>query len=194
MEKFINKKYHYYDHWWQDDKKPQDKLTLEEAQRRFNDKKPTGNTFYILVGEDETDPKYIINYVSMDLISVYKLNDNFDDIVQISYIIMHNLDDNKLYLNQFHFNKYDGINAISNNLIIWSFIKNYNNGNPIWEVLEKQRNEYLVFANNKEEYSDITFTINGNEQWREYPKFGNWDWMIEDLEFLLNKYEEMKNE
>lgn len=186
--------YNYFNHWVPSgNKRGKDKLSIEEAKRRFEDNNQTGNTFYILVG-DEKNPDYLINYVCKDLISVYKLNNNLDDFVQISYVILYNIDNTKLYLNYLRFREYRDTNALVNNLLVWAHIEDYNGGNHVWKILENQRYEIFDIATNTEQKFEIDFPVKGNQQWREYPEFGEWDWMIEDLEFLLSKYQEMKNE
>ena len=168
--KNINNNYFYYDHWWVDDKEPDDKLTLQEVKRRFE----SGEVFYILVG-DEKKPSHIITNLGKDVMTIQTLNNNLDSILKLDYEIMENIDKEKLFLCRARVYGKEFTKTLA-----WSVIYDYNDGNALYEILKYPRYEELNLLTNIEETGEIDTPVEEKLHWRDYPKFGKWDFMVED--------------
>jgi len=166
-------KYHYFNNWFR--KRGTKKLTLEEAQKRFEE----GKVFYILVG-DEEKPSYIITNLGDDVITIQILNDNLDCILKLDYEIMENLDREKLFLCRYTIDTWKEDERVLCKVVAWSVIKDYNGGDALYEILKHPRYEELDLLTDIEEVGEIDVPVDESLHWRDYPKFGEWNFMVED--------------
>jgi len=168
--------YNYFNHWvssW--NKRGKTKLIIEEVQNRFKNKE----LFYILAG-DEIKPDYII-YYQHDLIVIKKLNNNLDSILEMYYTI----NNDEFFLSSVIIHEYDLNNAkIKQSVTFFATIKDYNEGDHIREILEKPLYKIFDYKTEKEESWENLNVTDKETLFRKYPKFWDWDWLIDDIESM----------
>jgi len=176
MEKNIMK-YNYFDYWVSTGKNKRglDNLDITEVEQRYKD----GKVFYILVG-DEKNPSHIITNLGKDVMTIQTLDNNLNTFLELEYEIMENIDRDRLFLCRCRIDTIENNERIFCKVVAWAVIDNYNGGDHQYRILEYPRYEDLDLLTNIEEFGEIDTPIDEKLFWRDYPKFGEWDFMVED--------------
>ena len=112
--------------------------------------------------------------------TIQTLNENLDSVLKLDYEIMENIDRNRLFLCRATIDTWKNNKRILCKVIAWSVIYDYNDGNALYEILKYPRYEELDLLTNIEETGEIDTPVEEKLFWRDYPKFGEWDFMVED--------------
>jgi len=183
-------KYSYYNHWVPStNKRGKGQLSYETAKKRFEKNAEIGEIFYVLIG-DEIKPKYLIEYICKDLITISLLNKNLESIIRIEYSIPYNLNEKKLFLKSVLYDYFNSNYEQTKSKYVLFIDANYNQKHTynkdsyIWSRRSYPWYREIEFSTEEQETGQIDVKIDETYFWRDYPRFGDWDWMIKDIEIM----------
>jgi len=188
--------YKYYKGWCSYDKEGYDEYSYKETSKKY----ANGETFFVVAQRENEDKPFATIMISdRNSFYVLHLNENQDIDVEYRYVILYNLNKNKIFLYESMIREYDyennNLRKNINKVNSYYFATTHFNDKKDcfeWYILDKVNCEEIDYVTEEIITYKSKNIVNQDSLWEDIPVFGDWDSLLKD-KYNRIKFDEIKD-